>query len=197
MTATLPAHTKSTNFFERISPYVRLSRESKKALLKILVRNEWPKGTVIVRFDAICDHVYYIEKGLARSFYLKDGKEVTEKFSPENSFACSRVSYITKKSDNRQIELIEPSVVWTIPYVKLETLFDAYHDLERLDRFLVGMDLMDMHQRLNDLQFATAQERYQSFIDSNHSLLQRVSLGMIASYLGITQETLSRIRAQV
>lgn len=191
------APVKSSNFFERISPYVRLSREGKKALLKILVRNELPKGAILVRFDSICDHVYYIEKGLARCFYLKDGKEVIEKFCPENSFACSRVSYITRQSDNRQVELLEPSVVWTISYEKLEKLYDTYHDLERLDRFLINKDLLDIHKRLTDLQFASAQERYQSFIDANHSLLQRIPLGMIASYLGITQETLSRIRSQM
>jgi CRP-like cAMP-binding protein len=188
---------KTQSFFESVSHAVKLSKESKKALLTVMVRNELPKGKVLVSFDQLCTSVYYIETGLARTYYLKDGKEVCERFSPDRSFCCSIVSYMTRETDQRQIELLEDSVVWTIPYTELEKLYDASHEIERLGRYIHCMELVEMHHRLSNIQFESAQEKYAHFIAKHRDLMQRVPLGMIASYLGITQETLSRIRAQV
>jgi len=155
------------------------------------------KGHVLVRCGEICRNVYYIEKGLARTFYLKDGREVTERFKAENSFTCSMSAYVTNTPDCRQIELLEPSVIWSLPYTELEKLYDRHHEIERLGRYLITQEMVEMHRRLSELQFMTAQQRYANLLDTNPSLLQRVPLGLISSYLGITQETLSRIRAKV
>jgi CRP-like cAMP-binding protein len=154
------------------------------------------KGCVLVPSGSICKSVYYLETGLSRRFYLKDNKEVTESFTAENGFACSINGYITGNADGRQTELLEPSVVWSLPYRELETLYDKYHDIERLGRFLITRELVEMHERLSSLQFMTASERYAAFLEKYPSLLQRVPLGVISSYLGITQETLSRIRSK-
>ncbi|OYQ36130.1 hypothetical protein CHU92_10095 [Flavobacterium cyanobacteriorum] len=188
---------KKISFFDIISPYVKLGPESRSTLLSHMRREELPKGHVLVPAGGICCSVYYIEKGLTRRFYIKDGKEVIEDFKTEKSFACSMNGYITKKADGRQIELLEGSIIWSLPYAKLEQLYDRYHDIERLGRHLITQELVDMHRRLQDLQFVTAPERYQNFVDTYPTLMQRVPLGMISSYLGVTQETLSRIRAKV
>ena len=84
-----------------------------------------------------------------------------------------------------------------MPYEKLEQLYDEHHEIERLGRYIITNDLVSMHQRLSDLQFRNAEERYNLILQNNPSLLQRASLGHISSYLGITQETLSRIRSKV
>lgn len=188
---------RKISFFDIISPYVKLNPESRSTLLSHMRREELPKGHVLVPAGGICSSVYYIEKGLTRRFYIKDSKEVIEDFKTENSFACSMNGYITKKADGRQIELLEDSIIWSLPYAELEQLYDRYHDIERLGRHLITQELVDMHRRLQDLQFVTAPERYQNFVDTYPTLMQRVPLGMISSYLGITQETLSRIRAKV
>jgi CRP-like cAMP-binding protein len=188
---------KRVSFFDIISPFVKLSPESRSTLLSHMRKEELPKGHVLVPVGGICSSVYYIEKGLTKRFYIKDGKEVIEEFRCENSFACSMNGYITKKADGRQIELLENSIIWSLPYVKLEELYDKYHDIERLGRYLITQELVEMHRRIQDLQFITAQERYENFVQNHPTLLQRVPLGMISSYLGITQETLSRIRAKV
>lgn len=78
----------------------------------------------------------------------------------------------------------------------LEQLYISFHEIERMGRLIVSYGLTLMQQRFDDLHFASAAERYEKLLQTNPSLLQRVSLGHIASYLGITQETLSRIRAQ-
>lgn len=189
--------TQSTNLFERLSPFVKLSPQSRAKLLSYMKKEELPKGHVLVPAGSICTHVYYIERGLSRIFYMKDGREVIDDFNAENEFTCSINTWLTRKPDNRQTELLEPSVIWSLPYTKLEELYDEHHDIERLGRHLITLELAEMQQRLTDLQFTPAQERYANFIAANPSLLQRVPLGMISSYLGITQETLSRIRARV
>ncbi|WP_294735816.1 Crp/Fnr family transcriptional regulator [uncultured Flavobacterium sp.] len=185
------------SFFDSISPFVKLSSESKNTLLSLMLKQELQKGHVLVPTGNICTHVYYIEKGLARTFYIKDSKEITEKFALENSFTCSINSYVTQKADGKQIELLEPSTVWSLPYKKLEELYDKYHDIERMGRHLITVELTQVHKRLSSLQFMSAQERYNDLITYSPELLQRVPLGIISSYLGITQETLSRIRTKI
>ncbi|MCW4470081.1 Crp/Fnr family transcriptional regulator [Flavobacterium sp. MFBS3-15] len=189
--------TPTVSFFDSIAPFVKLSPESRKALLSLLKKESLPKGHVLVPCGDICRSVYYIERGLARTFYLKDGKEITDRFRAENSFTCSMSGYVTNTPDGRQIELIEPSVIWSLPYVELEKLYDQFHDIERLGRYLITQEMVEIHRRLGELQFIPAQERYNNLVANQPSLLQRVPLGYISSYLGITQETLSRIRAKV
>ena len=188
---------KPISFFASVSPFVKLSPITKQVLLSHMVKELLPKGYVLVPVGGICRNVHYMEKGLTRTFYLKDGKEVTERFCAENSFTCSMTGHLTNTPDGRQIELLEPSVIWSMPYEKLEQLYDDHHEIERLGRHIITADLISMQSRLSDLQFRTAEERYINLLKSNPSLLQRVSLGIISSYLGITQETLSRIRAKV
>jgi len=187
----------SINFLDSISANVKLTTESRTVLLSHMQKDHFPKGHLLVPVGSICNSVYYLERGLSRRFYLKDGKEVTEDFTAENDFACSINGYITGKADGRQTELLEPSTVWSLPYHDLEKLYDRYHNIERLGRFLITRELVEMHERLSSLQFMSAPERYAAFVTRYPSLLQRVPLGIISSYLGVTQETLSRIRAKV
>jgi len=184
-------------FFAILSEFVNLSAESRDALASVVKRLELPKGYILVKEDTVCNYLYFVEKGLTRTYYFKDGKDVTDWISAENSFACSIVSFITRKPDRRIIELLEPSVLHAINYDKLEELYSRFHEIERLGRRLVSSGLVQMQQKFDDLHFATAIERYQTLMKTNPTHILRVPLGMIASYLGITQETLSRIRSQV
>ena len=184
------------SFFNFISGITLLSAEAHEALAGVLERMELPKGHQLLRPGAVCHYLYFIEKGLTRTWYLKDGKDVTDWISAEDSIAVSIISFLTHQSDRRGIELLEDSVFHAISYTHLEALYREHHDIERLGRLLLSQGIIQLQQRFDDLHFATAQQRYQQLIGANPSLLRRVPLGMIASYLGITQETLSRIRAQ-
>jgi signal-transduction protein with cAMP-binding, CBS, and nucleotidyltransferase domain len=183
------------SFFRAVSQFMTLSEQSKKELMSGLKFHENAKGHALVRPDSVCTHLYFIEKGLTRTFYFKDGKDVTDWISAENSFAVSVISFITQKPDRRGIELLEPSAFYSIGYHELENLSTKYQDIERLIRHLVSFGLIQLQRKFDDLHFATAQQRYETLMNENPSLIQRVPLGMIASYLGITQETLSRIRS--
>lgn len=184
-------------FFAIVSKFTRLSDEARHDLSAHLKREEFPKGHILVKEDTICNYLYFIESGLTRTYYFKDGKDVTDWISAENDFACSVISFITRKPDRRIIELLEPSVLHVLSYNDTEKLCTAHHSIETFFRHLVGFGLVQLQQRFDNLHFKTALERYQILMETNPSFILRVPLGMIASYLGITQETLSRIRGQI
>lgn len=183
-------------FFEIVSQLNRLTADGREVLSAILKRYELPKGHILVRQHTVCNYLYFIESGLTRTYYYNDGKDITDWLSPEDTFACSIVSYISRKPDRRQIELLEPSILWALQYNEMEQLCAKYHEIETMIRRLISMGMIQLQQRFDDLHFATAMQRYQKLMSDHPSLIQRVPLGMIASYLGITQETLSRIRSQ-
>ena len=184
-------------FFETVSQFTNLSAESELALSSVLKRLELPKGHVLVKPDTVCNHTYFIESGLTRTYYFKDGKDITDWLSAENSFAVSIISFITRKPDRRAIELLEPSILFSLHVDDLENLCSKHHDIEKMTRLLISFGLVQLQQKFDDLHFATALQRYQTLMATNPTFMLRVPLGMIASYLGITQETLSRIRSQI
>jgi len=94
-------------FFQTVSQFTTLSADSKQELSRHLKRLELPKGHIIVRQDTVCNFLYFIDTGLTRTYYLRDGKDVTDWISDENSFACSIISFITRKPDRRTIELLD------------------------------------------------------------------------------------------
>jgi len=183
-------------FFAFVRQFILLSEEAEEALSCVLYRMELPKGHSLLRPGGICQYLYFIEQGLTRTYYIKDGKDITDWLSAENTIAVSIISFLNRQPDVRGIELLEPSVLWAVSYNDLESLYKKHHDIERLGRLLLGYGIIQMQQRFDDLHFATARRRYQKLAEAHPSLLNRVPLGIIASYLGITQETLSRIRSR-
>lgn len=184
-------------FFEIVSQLTKLDSECKKALSQIMKRLELPKGYILVKPNSTCNHVFFVESGLTRTFYYKRGKDVTDWFSQENTFAVSIVSFITRIPDRRGIELLEPSLLYSFHHDDLEKLYNKYHAIERLGRKLVGKGMVDVQKRFDDLHFSTASQRYVTLLETNPTIINRAPLGMIASYLGVTQETLSRIRRRL
>ncbi|HXO76087.1 MAG TPA: Crp/Fnr family transcriptional regulator, partial [Puia sp.] len=153
-----------TSFFTFIKKFTTLSEESQAALSSVLQPMELPRGHNLLRPGAICQYLYFIEKGLTRTYYLKNGKDVTDWFSAEDSIAVSIISFLTHQPDRRGIELLEDSVLWTISYSDLERLYREYHDIERLGRLLVSHGIIQLQQRFDDLHFSTARYRYQQLI---------------------------------
>ena len=184
-------------FIDKILSITSISNQSKIDLSDKLKKLVLPKGHILVKPYSVCNHTYYVEQGLTRTFYYKDGKDVTDWFSLEDTFATSIVSFISGKPDRRGIELLEPSVLYSLSHDDLEDLCNKHHDVERLARLLISSGLVEMQKRFDDLHFATALQRYKTLLEDKPALINRAPLGMIASYLGITQETLSRMRLKI
>jgi CRP-like cAMP-binding protein len=185
-----------TAFFNMLKDKIQLSEKSREAFLSVMRNEEYPRGHLLVKPGTVCRSFFFVEKGLTRTFYYKDGKDVTDWFSPENTIACSIVSFTTQKPDRRGIELLEDSSFWVLDHDDLEMLCSQYHEIERFARLSTAYGMILVQERFDDLHFATAAERYKKLLEHQPTILQRAPLGMVASYLGITQETLSRIRSQ-
>jgi CRP-like cAMP-binding protein len=105
-------------------------------------------------------------------------------------------SFITRKPCIENIQLIEDSTLWAISYDDLQNLYDEYPDIERLGRIMNERYYVMLEERFVSNHFKEAKERYENLMNNAPHILQRVPLGYVASYLGITQETLSRIRGK-
>jgi len=164
---------------------------------KVFFAEQLPKGHKLHEEGEVCNQLFYIESGLSRTFYFnEEGKDITYRFNGENTFTSLIESYYDHKPSFYTIELLEDAVVYTAAFPEFEKLLEKHPELMKVYNHVLRNFVLQSNERIVALQFHNAQERYQMFVDKNPHLLQRESLGHIASYLGITQETLSRIRSK-
>ncbi|MBK7935595.1 MAG: Crp/Fnr family transcriptional regulator [Lewinellaceae bacterium] len=183
------------HFLTHIRGLSRLSEDSLQAFAALWKPYSLPKGHFLVREGEISRHFYYLSRGAARIFYYKNDREVTEYLTLDDSFFLSILSFFRQQPSRLIIQLLEPSELLAIHHDDLMHLCDRYHDVERLFRLMLTESLIISQYRVDSLQFETAEQRYKNLITNHPDILQRVPLTYIASYLGVTLETLSRIRA--
>lgn len=131
-----------------------------------------------------------------RIFYRKQHKEITEWLAMDEQFCLSITSFFQRQPSRLMIQAMEPGLVWGIHYRHLMQLADEYHEVERLLRKLVTASLIISQVRMESIQFETAQQRYQRLLQATPDIINRVPVSYIASFLGVSRETLSRIRSQ-
>ncbi|MGB8194681.1 MAG: Crp/Fnr family transcriptional regulator [Chitinophagaceae bacterium] len=156
-----------------------------------------PKNEYLLREGKICRHLYFLEQGALRGFYNIDGKEITHWFAFEGDFVTSFHSFITHQPAVENIQLLAGSILWAISKENLTRLLNEYHEIERLVRIAYEKYYIRLEERYVNAQFKTAAERYQALLLQTPHIVERAPLGAIASYLGISQETLSRIRSRL
>ncbi|WBM74909.1 Crp/Fnr family transcriptional regulator [Saprospira grandis] len=161
------------------------------------VEKKLPKGELLLPMGKVCRSLFFIEEGLARSFYYGDsGTDVSLWFFREGEFLTNSESFFQQKPSIYNIELLEDARLYEISHQRLEQLFEELHLIERFGRLLAIEMLGEMIQRWHAMQFKSAKERYDFMLERYPDLFQRLRLGDIASFLGIRPETLSRIRAK-
>jgi CRP-like cAMP-binding protein len=185
------------HLLNHINNYYSLSGQAKEALYNCFEKIILSKNEYLLTQGNICRHLYFLEKGALRGFYNLDGKEITHWFGFENDFVTSFHSFITRKPAVENIQLLESSIVWAISKEQLAKLFNEYHEIERLVRIAYEKYYIRLEERYVNAQFKTAKELYENLLQQSPHILERVPLGYIASYLGMSQETLSRIRSRV
>jgi CRP-like cAMP-binding protein len=174
-----------------------LSPESMEVFLKAW--KEWtvPKDHFLVREHAICDYIFFIRKGIVRIYYYKNEreKEITEWIAMPETFCFSIISFFERAPSRLIIQTIEPAEVLGIHHNDLMALADKHHDIEKLFRKMLTGSLIFSQQRMDSIQFETAHQRYQRLLTFSPEIIKKVPLSYIASFLGVTLETLSRIRS--
>jgi len=158
---------------------------------------EFPKNYFLLKSGKPCKHLWFMTKGAARYFYTNDqGKEINTWFSLDTQIISDAPSLVNQTVSEESIQLIEDSEMYSIEYAALQTLLQKHHSFALWYIKLVELHYVSqIEDRISDLQFLDAKQRYQKLLSIYPDITNRVSLGNIASYLNITQETLSRIRA--
>lgn len=185
------------SFFSHLSSIISVSDSLQTELNSVTKQITVSKNQTIINIGNRCNDIFFVEKGLLRGYYLEDGKEITNWFAQEGEFGTCFYSFVAIKPSFETIQSLEDCILTQLPYSSLQNLYIKFPETERLGRIITETYYIKLEERLLSIQFKTAKERYQNFVLSKPSLLQRISLGQIASYLGITQETLSRIRAEI
>lgn len=153
------------------------------------------KNQILVRQGEVCNSLYYVEQGMGRSYYLNEsGKEITQWFFGVGKFMTSVDSFFQQNPSLYDLEVLEDSILYQISKKDIDLLFDKYPKMEKLGRLATTEMLTRVVNKLNAIQFQTARERYNYMLAEFPDIAYQVPLGHIASYLGMTQETLSRIR---
>lgn len=139
--------------------------------------------------------VYFVESGIARTFYYKDIKDISHYFFTENTFKLNVDILTNKKESPYGFQALDACVITEFPYDVIQRLSDSHISINKLIQKLMLDVIFNFSSRLYDMQFENANERYHNFIQSHPEIHAKASLGHIASYLGISQQTLSVIRA--
>lgn len=155
------------------------------------------KGQLVFRANKLEQSIYFMAKGIARVYYFYGATDVTLCFATEGEALVSLASYIQQKPGYENIELLETSTLFRLKTTDLHQLYTADIHVANWGRKLAEQELIKTEERLISKQFKSARERYKELIQLRPDLLHRVQLGHIASYLGISQVTLSRIRAAI
>lgn len=184
-----------TTISNKIDEIFLLPSMEKDLFLSRFERVEVRKGAVVVHAEKIERYVYFIEQGIARAYHETDKGERTIWFGEAGGIMLSFLSFFKNQAGYESVEVLEDSILYRISSAHLQELYNQHLPIANWGRKFAEQELLLTEQRFMDLQFKTATERYQDLMKHSPTILQRVQLGHIASYLGITQVSLSRIRA--
>lgn len=182
--------------FQVLDKVVILSKQQQENVRRLFKYQESPKDSLILNLDEICDYLYFIVEGIVRQYYCIEGKEITSRFAFEGDFTCSPYSFLSRKPSKEIISCISDCKFFVTTYEGLQYLYDNDPDWNRIGRLLIEHYFIELEERAFLMKAQAASERYDDFMQRYPELIDRVKLGHIASYLGVTQETVSRIRAR-
>lgn len=182
--------------FELFDSIHKISDDAQNDLKQIISAKTYQKNEVIQKIGSKCSTVYFVEKGCARIFYLKDGNDITEHFAFENELIVRAESLFLGNPTSKGIQAIDKTSIIGVDSESLLRLYDKHHDIERLFGLIIEKEYVNTVKRVESLQFKSAKERYLELLATT-DYVQKISLKYIATYLGITQVSLSRIRADI
>lgn len=185
---------KITQILNKIYP---LPDSSVSAFQEHIQSVSFPKNHVLMHADKVESKIYFIKKGIVRAYADLPNNEITFWFGKEGETVLSMKSYVENVPGYETIEALETCELYQLNTERLKELFLKDIHIANWGRKFAEKELVKTEERLISRQFKTATERYLELINENPDLLRRVQLSHIASYLGITQVSLSRIRAEI
>lgn len=190
-----PAKTTRDIARELARKYSTMTHEELDTLEGILVPMKFVKGDMILREGEVCRCIYYIEKGLIRQFYIKNGKEMTEHLGIDHTIFMCIESLFKEEPTRLQVQALEPTQLYALPKKKLEEEAMRNINIQMLYRKILEESLILSQVHADLVRFESAQERYKKLFKLNPQIILRAPLSYVANYLQMTPETLSRVRS--
>ncbi|WP_264563964.1 Crp/Fnr family transcriptional regulator [Flavobacterium sp. N3904] len=185
-----------TELIAFINNFQELDLETEQAVKKYFIKEVYKKNEFIIEAGKICSKVCFIKSGLVRRFYYDDGDDVTKWIYSNNQFITSLSSFFEQKPSFEFFQACEETIVYTLSYadeqILLEyPLFSKFH-IKQLRLYLSRInEFHHLYKLMN------AQEKYLYLLTSFPQIIEKAKLKNIASLIGVSQETLSRIRASI
>lgn len=174
----------------------KLSAKSEKLIFDCFVHKLIPKGTIVVKEGQTARYFYWLVKGTMRGRINPKGEFITTWFATDQMFCSSMPSFISRKPSMESIEALEDCEVYCISRHDVLMLFKETTEMSSIVRQMAEEAFVQALNRTYQFQYLSAKERYDLFVKHYPKLMQKIPLGMIATYIGITQQSLSRIRKQ-
>ena len=179
-----------------MSYFAGLSDEVYDVFMNFAIEKEYPKGEILIEHGKKNEFIFFLISGSAKSYNFKDSKQICLWFAFESD-CIATIRSLDDLISQETVELLEDSELIQIKLGDLMTLSNQFTSISSLMVQLLKEHILFLEYKLNGLQFMTSEERYAKLIRDYPEVLQRVSLTDIASYLGISRETLSRIRRKI
>ncbi len=177
--------------------YSTMTHDELDILESILVRKTYHKGEIILAEGDICREFLYIHKGMLRQFYFKKDKQLTEHIGVEGNMVMCIESLFKEEPTHLQIEALENTIVFALPKKNLEEVALHNVNIQILYRKILEESLIQSQIHADLVRFESAYDRYKKLCHLQPQIIMRAPLLHIASYLQMTPETLSRVRAQM
>lgn len=159
---------------------------------------ELKKKQIYIRENEIQKSIAFIYSGLVRSYFINEnGKEINNAFFSENEFVTDYLSFIKQQKTKYNFECLEDCILVSIPFETVETAYTSYKNFANFGRKIAEWALENRTKKYESFLYENAEERYLRFVNENKSVLNRISLSHLASYLGIERQSLSRIRSKI
>lgn len=186
---------KSHSFIDFINKYVTLTSEEEQIVLSKVSLRKYLKGQYVVQQGDVCRYSGFVVSGCTRTFYLDDdGEEHIVMFSIENWWASEIGSFISQKPSDYNVKCIEDTELIQLSYEDQETLFEAVPKLERFFRLILEQAFVASQKRIVSSFSLSAKDQYIQFTKQYPEIEKRIPQYMVASYLGISKEFLSKIK---
>ena len=181
---------------DRLNSLYKMSDQLAERVSELARITEHAAGSFILKEGQTCNDASLVVNGLVRSYYINEDKDITSRFMDEGFIVTSWISYYTRQPGNEFIETIEDTTLVSLSYNNIQLLYKEFPEFNIVGRRQVEYAFFLSEQRTQLLRKHTAEEKYKFFLDNHPTLLQRVSLKHIATYLGMNEETLSRVRSR-
>ena len=184
-----------SDIIKYINEISQLEPDASNDFVKDFRTKSFDKNELLLKPGEVCKYFYYMEQGLAKSFSYNNDKEFIMAFYQENMMFTELSSYLSQRPSKYMLIALENTTVKYIHRNLIEKLCKKHHCIETMIRKLFTITSACFMERISEMLEENAKERYNNFVNNYPTLLQRITLGDLASYIGITQVSVSRIRA--